>query len=93
MYITNASIDRIMKEIAKSCYDLDPKQIGQYLKHSVCVSTTMHLHTTNFSGNKIMEHLRWKSNKYMVYLYNIPQLAAQQTATIPTININAFVLV
>jgi hypothetical protein len=33
-YITNASIDRIMKQIARACYDLDDKQIGQYSTHS-----------------------------------------------------------
>ncbi len=60
--------------------------------HSVCVGATVHLHAANFSGNKIMEHLQWKSNKYMVYLRNIPQLAAQQTAAIHTIYIDSFVL-
>jgi hypothetical protein len=91
-YITNASIDRIMKAIAKSCYDLDNKQIGQYSTHSIRVGAAVHLHAANFSGDKIMERLRWKSNKYMVYLRNIPQLAAQQTAAIHNIDIDAFVL-
>jgi hypothetical protein len=91
-YITNASIDRIMKQIAKACYDLDTKQVGQYSTHSVRVGAAVHLHAANFSGDKIMERLRWKSNKYMVYLRNIPQLAAQQTAAIHTIDIDAFVL-
>jgi hypothetical protein len=91
-YITNASIDRIMKAIARACYDLDDKQVGQYSTHSVRVGAAVHLHAANFSGDKIMERLRWKSNKYMVYLRNIPQLAAQQTAAIHTINIDSFVL-
>jgi hypothetical protein len=83
MYITNASIDCIMKTIAWACYDLDAKQVGQYSMHSICVGAAVHLHAANFSGNKIMEcSLRWNSNKYLVYLYNIPQLAAQKTAAI-----------
>jgi hypothetical protein len=32
--ITNASIGRIMKAIARACYDLDDKQVSQYSTHS-----------------------------------------------------------
>jgi hypothetical protein len=45
-YITNASINCIMKEIAKACYGLDAKQIGQYSTHSVRVDAAVHLHSS-----------------------------------------------
>jgi hypothetical protein len=60
--ITNGSIDCIMKATAKACYDLDNKLVSQYWTHSVRVGAAMHLHTTNFAGDKNMEQLRWKSN-------------------------------
>jgi hypothetical protein len=85
-------MNHIMKQIAKASYGLDNKQVGQCSTHSIHVKAAVHLHATHFSGDKIMELLRWKSNKYMVYLHNIPQLAAQQTAAIHIININAFIL-
>jgi hypothetical protein len=56
-YITNHSINPVMEEIAKACYNLDAKEIGQYSMHSIHIGTAVHLHDTNLAPAVEIEQL------------------------------------
>jgi len=75
-YITNVNVEKHLREIAISTYDLTEKEdIQRYTCHSLRVGACVLLHAANSVPETIKVRLRWRSDAYRMYLRDTTQLA------------------
>jgi hypothetical protein len=89
-YIVSSQINRLLKTTAALVYNLEPDEVNLYTTHSIRVGACVLLHVAGKSEMDIKFRLRWRSNSFMMYLRNVPQLAMAQIQAINTTNVDSF---
>ena len=93
LFLHDAEITRVMRHVACSLYNLDPKQDKiQYFSHSIRVGACVLLHTSGATTDQIKFLLRWKSDAFMAYLRNVAHLCMQQNDAITMIDVTTFLI-
>ncbi|CAJ1954270.1 unnamed protein product [Cylindrotheca closterium] len=93
LFLHDAEITRVMRHVACSLYNLDPKQDKiQYSSHSIRVGACVLLHTSGATTDQIKFLLRWKSDAFMAYLRNVAHLCMQQNDAITMIDATTFLI-
>ena len=78
-YIKDTEIKKDIQVVAKQVYNLtNKKQIGRFTNHSIRVGACTLLHCGGADTLTIKTRLRWRSDSFMMYLRNMPLLAAIQ---------------
>lgn len=73
-------IERVLQDAAKAVYNItDPKDLGHFTSHSLCVGACVALHSAGIDPMSIKHALRWRSDAFMEYLRNLP-LQAQRNS-------------
>ena len=76
-YIKDNEIKKEIQSVAKQVYNLTNKaQIGRFTNHSIRVGACTLLHCGGADILTIKTRLRWRSESFMMYLRNMPLLAA-----------------
>ena len=76
-YIKDTEIKKEIQSVAKQVYNLTNKaQIGRFTNHSIRVGACTLLHCGGADVLTIKTRLRWRSESFMMYLRNMPLLAA-----------------
>lgn len=76
-----ADVEKVMREVAATVYNLDPTTasgkaaLQKWSCHSLRVGACVLLHTMGFTDTQIQWILRWKSMAFLVYLRNIANLS------------------
>ena len=91
--ITATEIERFMRNLASSVFNLHPvrnaTELSKWSSHSLRVGACIALHANGFSALDIQWILRWRSMAFMVYLRNMAVLAIRhhqaldRTAALP----------
>jgi hypothetical protein len=93
LFLHDAEITRVMRHVACSLYNLDPKQDKiQYSSHSTRVGACVLPHTSGATNDQIKFLLRWKSDAFMAYLRNVAHLCMQQNDAITMIDATTFLI-
>ena len=75
-YITNVNVEKYLREVAITTYDLtDKEDIQRYTCHFLWVGACVLLHAANSVPETIKVRLRWRSDAYRMYLRDTTQLA------------------
>ena len=78
IYLTDRIVAASLRECAKTVYCLDDKKaINDYTCHSPRVGACVLLHCGGSNELTIKTRLRWESDAFLMYLRNVPCLAAQ----------------
>jgi hypothetical protein len=91
-YIVTSSITRVFTRVGQEVYDYGPDDKVSYTPHSLRVGACVLLHVAKYSPLKIKQRLRWKSDSFMMYLRNVPQLAIDQIRAMNATTVDTFVL-
>ena len=76
-YFNDAEIKKDIQAVAKQVYGLtNKKQISRFTNHSIRVGACTLLHCGGGDVLTIKTRLRWRSESFMMYLRNMPLLAA-----------------
>jgi hypothetical protein len=88
-YLTDNIIVHWFRKAAAYVYKLDPVKDSEHLRkwsaHSLRVGATVILHGMGFTDTQIRFLLRWRSNAFYTYLWNIATLANQQNQAITNV--------
>ena len=83
IYLTEGAITKTMRSIAATVYNLDlAKDRVKFSLHSLRVGACTILHSRGFTPIQIKFLLRWKSDAFMTYLWNVATLSLQQNEAI-----------
>ena len=78
VYLTDRVVAASLRECAKTVYCLDDqKAINDYTCHSPRIGACVLLHCGGSNELTIKTRLRWESDAFLMYLRNVPCLAAQ----------------
>ena len=76
-HILHTDVERNMCKVAVAVYGITDKgRLQRFSCHSVQAAACALLHTSGAPENKIKNRLRWISSSFMMYLRNVPVLAA-----------------
>jgi hypothetical protein len=78
--ITDNDISKVLQEAAAKTYDVsDPDALAKWTSHSIRVGACVSLHETGALPDFIKNRLRWRSDAFLMYLRNTPQLAKKHS--------------
>ncbi len=81
-------ITKTLKAIAPEVYsDEADVAVMKFTPHSLRIGTCMILFAANHDAAQIKHRLRWKSDSFMSYLQDVPQLALNQ---VRAVNVDSF---
>ena len=93
MYIFHSQVENSLRKIAQKVYNISSKSdLQKYSCHSLRVGACVLLHSSGADALTIKFRLRWRSDSFMEYLRNTPQLAAIHTNILSTTNTDSILL-
>lgn len=81
--IHSSIIDACLWSLANICYNITEKaELDKFTSHSIRVRAYISLNIAGKSTNFIKAALRWESNAFQMYLWNVIALTEQHSAAI-----------
>ena len=80
-------MDRTLHDIAREVYNItDKEDLNRWSAHSIRVGAAVTMHIAGATPEDIKVHLWWRSNTFMLYLRDVPALAAKHNQTVMQAN-------
>jgi hypothetical protein len=82
--VTASHVAAFLRQVAHKVFDIptDHKDLLAWSCHSIRVTAANLLHRAKFSDSYIKNHLRWRSDTFLVYLRNTFHTTSQLTKAI-----------
>ena len=82
-FLTNRHTEELLQRSAKETYpSLTESALKLFTCHSIRVGACVQLHAAGMSSHDIKHRLRWRSDTFLMYLRNVPMIAARHNAAI-----------
>jgi hypothetical protein len=86
-YIDDSAIALSLQSLAQTCYGpLDHASLNRFSTHSIRVGACVVLNAAGKAGAFIQQRLRWRSEAFLMYLRDIPELALAHAAVLTHAN-------